>query len=50
MKKFEKDICTYCAKGFHIEYHCMKKQIDQMSSLLEKHNIALPQGAKMPDE
>ena len=49
-KKFENKLCPYCAKGYHLEDHCMKKQIDQMSALLKQHNIALPQGAKNPDE
>ena len=37
-------------KGFHLEDHCMKKQIDQLSALLKQHNIALPQGTEKLDE
>ena len=49
-KKFEKKLCPYCAKGFHLEDHCMKKQIDQLIALLKQHSIALPQGANNTDE
>ena len=36
-KKGEK--CTYCQRGFHPESSCMKKQIDQMAQILQKHNL-----------
>ena len=49
-KKFDKNICPYYAKGFNLEYHCMKKRIDQLSALLKQNNIALPKRAKNPDE
>ena len=39
---FDKNTCPYCAKGFHLEDNFMKKQIDQLSSLLKQHNIAPP--------
>ena len=42
-KKFEKTKCPYCMRGFHPESHCMKKTIDQLSTLLEQNNIAFPQ-------
>ena len=29
-KKFEKNLCPYCEKGYHIEDHFMKNQIDLM--------------------
>ena len=48
-KKFEKSLCSYCMKGFHPESSCMKKTIDQMEKLLEKHNISLPEGARKTD-
>ena len=48
-KKFEKTRCPYCMRGFHPERQCMKKKIDQLSTLLEQKNIALPQGAKNSD-
>ena len=47
-KKFEKKLCPYCEKGYHLEDHCMRKEIDEMSSLLKQHNIASPR-AKKPD-
>ena len=34
-KKFEKTKCSYCMRGFHPEKSCVKKQIDQLSALLE---------------
>ena len=34
-KKFENKLCPYCEKGYHIEYNCMRKQLDEMSSLLK---------------
>ena len=45
-KKMEK--CTYCQKGFHPEFSCMKKQIDQMAQILQKHNLRdhIPEAAK----
>ena len=38
--------CAYCGKGFHPESSCMKKQIDMLTQLLDKHNISLLEGAK----
>jgi hypothetical protein len=40
--------CTYCRKGFHSEYACMKKQIDLMSQILQQNNLGyhIPEGAK----
>ena len=32
-KKFEKKLCRYCEKGYHLEENCMRKQLDEMSSL-----------------
>ena len=49
-KKFEKKLCPYCEKGYHIEDYCMRKQLDEMTALLKKHNIAPPQRVKNPDE
>ena len=48
-KKFEKKLCPYCEKGYHLEEHCMRKKIDEMFALLKQHNIAPPR-AKNPDE
>ena len=33
-KKFEKKLCSYCEKGYHLEEHCMRNQLDEMSTLL----------------
>ena len=38
-KKFGKALCPYCEKGYHLEDHCMRKELDEMSALLKKHNI-----------
>ena len=48
-KKFEKALCSYCMRGFHLEISCMKKIIDQMEKLLEQHNIAFLEGARNTD-
>ena len=34
-KKFEKKMCPYCMRGFHLEKSCMKKQVDQLTTLLK---------------
>ena len=34
-KKFEKKLCPYCEKGYHLEEHCMRKQLDEMFALLK---------------
>ena len=47
--KFEKTRCPYCMRGFHLENECMKKNIEQLSTLLEHNNISLPQGKKKFD-
>jgi hypothetical protein len=31
--------CTYCHKGFHLEYACMQKKIDLMSQILQQNNL-----------
>ena len=49
-KKFEKTKCPYCMRGFHPEDSCMKKQVDQLTSLLKHNSIALPQRGKKPDD
>ena len=46
-KKFGKKLCPYCEKGYHLEDHCMRKELDEMSTLLKKHNI---QRAKQYDD
>ena len=37
---------SYCSKGHHPESSCMKKKINMLTQLLEKHNISLPEGTK----
>jgi hypothetical protein len=39
---------TYCHKGFHSEFACMKKKIDLMSQILHQNNLGdrIPEGAK----
>ena len=48
-KKFENKLCPYYKKGYHLEDHCMRKELDEMSALLKQHNID-PQRAKKLDE
>ena len=31
----EKVECSYCGKGFHLEHACIKKKVDEATSLLE---------------
>jgi hypothetical protein len=40
--------CTYFHKGFHPEYACMQKKIDQMAQILQQNNLGyrIPEGAK----
>ena len=47
--RFDKGKCSYCKKGNHTKKGCMNKTIDQMSRLLEQHNISLPEGARKTD-
>ena len=37
--KFGKKLCPYCEKLYHLEYRCMRKELDEMSALLKQHNI-----------
>ena len=48
--KIDKKICPYCTRVSYLEDQCMKKQIDQLLSLLKHNNISLPQRAKKPDD
>ena len=36
-------------RGFHPKSHCMRKTIEQLSTLLEQNNISLPQGENKSD-
>ena len=44
--KGEMSKCAYCGKGFHPESSFMKKKIDMLNQLLEKHNISIPKCTK----
>eukprot|EP00253_Pinus_taeda_P016266 PITA_16266 len=43
---------SYCQRGFHPKSSCMKKQINQMAEILQKHNLGdhIPQGTKKKTE
>ena len=34
-----KALCSYSGRGFHPDSSCMRRQIDEMTLLLKKHNI-----------
>ena len=34
-KKFGKTLCPYSEKGYHLEDHCMRKELDERSTLLK---------------
>ena len=38
--------CAYCGKSFHIDRYYMKKQIDMLTQIMDKHNISLTEGTK----
>ena len=42
----EKVKCSYCGKGFHPEHACMKKKLNESTSLLERNNINLSKERK----
>ena len=33
--KFEKRLCSYYEKRYHLEDHCMRKQLNEMTALLK---------------
>ena len=41
-----KTLCSYRGRGFHPESSCMRRTIDVMTILLEKHNITVPIGTR----
>ena len=45
----EKVKCSYCGKGFHPEHACMKKNIDEATSLLERNHINIPDSFRRRD-
>ena len=46
----EKVKCSYCGKGFHPDHACMKKKLDEATSLLERNHINLPESFRMRDQ
>ena len=44
-----KILCSYYGRGFHPESSYMRRSIDEMVVLLEKHNIIVPVGARKVD-
>ena len=45
----EKVKCSYCEKGFHPEHSCMKKNLDEMTLLLERNNINIHDNVRKRD-
>ena len=45
----EKVKCSYCGKGFHPEHSCLKKNLDEMTLLLERNNINLADSVRKRD-
>ena len=41
--KIDKKICPYCMRVFHLDYQCMKNQVDQLTVVLKKNKISLSQ-------
>ena len=46
----EKFKCSYCRKGFQPEHACMKKKLDEATSLLERNHINLPKSFRRRDQ
>ncbi|XP_059067589.1 suppressor protein SRP40-like [Cryptomeria japonica] len=44
--KKERVQCTYSKRPGHDEHKCLKKQIDQLTHILEKNNISVPESIK----
>jgi hypothetical protein len=49
-KKEEIYKCSYCQKGYHPEYSCMRKTIDEMAKMLQQNNLMVPTNARKKDE
>ena len=45
-----KTLCSYCGRGFHPESTCMRRKIDEMALLLNKHNINVLANARKADQ
>ena len=41
-----KTLCSYYGRGFHPDSYSMRRQIDEMTLLLKKHNIVAPASAR----
>ena len=46
----EKIKCSYYGKGFHPENACMKKKLDEATSLLERNHINLSESFRSRDQ
>ena len=46
----EKVKCSYYRKGFHVEHSCMKKKLDEATSLLGKNHINLLESFRRRDQ
>ena len=42
----EKKKCAYCKKTGHEEHECYLKKIDELTHLMKKHNVPLPNAYK----
>ena len=45
----EKVKCSYYGKGFHPEHACMKKKLDEATSLLERNHINISESFRRRD-
>ena len=45
----EKVKCSFCGKEFHPKHSFMKKNLNEMTSLLERNNINLPESVRKRD-
>ena len=46
----EKVNFSYCGKGFHPEHACMKKKLNEETSLLERNHINIPESLRRRDQ
>ena len=42
----EKKKCAYCKKLGHEEHECYHKKIDELTNVMKKHNVPLPNAYK----
>ena len=45
-----KTLCSYRGRGFHLDSSCMRRQIDEMTLILKKHNITAPTRKRKDDQ